>query len=199
MNVSLKINLEFPAAIYFQDTLQLNRYTVALELCTATQDHEQINVAMARIKAFVYSELADTVFINQQDAERANILEVMGINVTTLPEDPIDQIIGLMLYCKINAVVEGRMLVEALDISSFVGDEVTYLYNAGDPIGPFQQDGWWFNADTSHNELSGIGIDQNIVHVHTHNWNKYNLNWNDVDYSKTSKTVAFGKRSDHAK
>jgi len=43
MNVSLKINLEFPAAIYFQDTLQLNRYTVAMELCTATQDHEHFN------------------------------------------------------------------------------------------------------------------------------------------------------------
>jgi hypothetical protein len=199
MNVSLKINLEFPAGIYFQDTLRLNRYTVALELCTATQDHEQINVAMDRIKAFVYSELADTVFINQDDAERANIFEVMGVNVTTLPEDPIDQIVGLMLYCKLNAVIEGRMLVEALDISSFIGDEVTYLYNAGDPIGPFQQGGWWFNADTSHNELSGIGIDQNIVHVHTHNWSKYNLNWHNADQSKTSKTVAFGKRSDHAK
>ena len=199
MNVSLKINLEFPAGIYFQDTLRLNRYSVALELCTTTTDHEQINVAMDRIKAFVYSELADTVFINQQDAERANILDVMGVNVTTLPEDPIDQIVGLMLYCKLNAVMEGRMVVDNLDISSFIGDDVTYMHNTGDSIGPFEQNGWWYNTDTGHSELSGIETDQNVVHVSNHSWNKYNLNWNDTNQLNAGKTVAFGKLSEHAK
>jgi hypothetical protein len=37
---------------------------------------------------------------------------MMGINVTTLPEEPVDQIIGMMLYYKLNAIMEGRMIVQ---------------------------------------------------------------------------------------
>jgi hypothetical protein len=195
MNVRLQTNLEFSAGIYYNDTLRINRYTVSLRLCTATSDHEQINIAMDRVKMFVYSELADTVFINQNDLERAQLLYLMGINVTTLPEEPIDQIVGLMLYCKLNAVMEDRMLIETLDISSLLGDDVVYLYETGDPIGPFQSDGWWQLSDTSHNAVEVVTTQENIVKVPTTGWNKYNLNWHDANNGNTGKTVSFGKLS----
>jgi hypothetical protein len=199
MNVRLQTNLEFPAGIYYDDRLRLNRYSVSVQLCTATMDHEQINIAMDRLKMFVYAELADTVFINQEDLERAQLLSLMGVNVTTLPEEPIDQIVGLMLYCKLNAVMEGRMFVERLDISSLLGDDVTYMHDMEDAVGPFQVDGWWRLSDTSHNSIEGIETEENIVKVPVTGWSRYNLNWHEATGDKTGKTVSFGKISHNEK
>jgi hypothetical protein len=198
MNVRLQINLEFPAGIYYDDRLRMNRYSVSVQLCTATTDHEQINIAMDRLKMFVYSELADTVFVNQEDAERAQVMDLLGINVTTLPEEPIDQIVGLMLYCKLNAVMEGRMFVEQLNISSLLGDDVTYLHDMEDAVGPFQAEGWWHLSDTSHNSFVSIETQENVVKVPTTGWGKYNLNWHDSVTSTPGKTVAFGKLTSDA-
>jgi hypothetical protein len=150
---------------------------------------------MDRLKMFVYSELADTVFVNQGDAERAHVMDILGINVTTLPEDPIDQIVGIMLYSKLNAVMEGRMFVEQLNISSLLGDDVTYLHDMEDAVGPFQEPGWWDLSDTSHNSFDNIETQENVVKVPTTGWGKYNLTWNDSTESKPGKTVTFGKLS----
>jgi hypothetical protein len=153
---------------------------------------------MERLKMFVYSELADTVFVNQVDVDRVQIMDLLGLNTTTLPEEPIDQIVGLMLYCKLNAVMEGRMIVEQLNISSLLGDDVTYLHDMEDAVGPFQAEGWWNLSDTSHNSFDNIETEQNVVMVPTTGWGKYNLNWADLSESKPGKTVAFGKLSSDA-
>jgi len=199
MNVRLQTNLEFSAGIYYDDRLRMNRYTVSVQLCTSTADHEQINIAMDRLKMFVYSELTDTVFINQEDTERAQVLDLLGVNVTTLPEEPIDQIVGLMLYCKLNSIMEGRMLVEQLNISSLLGDDVTYLHDIEDAIGPFQELGWWYANDTSHNSFDSVETQENVVKVPTTGWGKYNLNWSDsATASSTGKTVSFGRLNSDA-
>jgi hypothetical protein len=198
MNVRLQTNLEFPAGIYYDDRLRMNRYTVSVQLCTAVTDHEQINIAMDRLKMFVYSELADTVFINQADAERAQVMDILGINITTLPEEPIDQIVGLMLYSKLNAVMEGRMFIEQLNVSSLLGDDVTYLHDMEDAVGPFQAEGWWHASDTSHNSFDLIETQENVVKVPTTGWGKYNLNWHDLTNNSPGKTVSFGKLTSDA-
>ena len=198
MNVRLQTNLEFPAGIYYDDRLRMNRYTVSVQLCTNSTDHEQINIAMDRLKMFVYSELADTVFINQEDIDRAQVMDLLGINVTTLPEEPIDQIVGLMLYSKLNAVMEGRMFIEQLNISSLLGDDVTYLHDMEDAVGPFQAEGWWHASDTSHDSFVKIESQENVVKVPTTGWGKYNLNWHDSATAATGKTVSFGKMNSDA-
>ncbi len=198
MNVRLQINLEFPAGLYIGDQLRLNRYSVSIQLCTVTADPEQINTAMDRLKMFVYAELADTVFINQEDLERAQMLDLLGMNVTTLPEEPIDQIVGLMLHCKLTAVMEDRMIVERLDIASTLGDDVFYLHEHGDAVGPFQADGWWLASDTTHNSLTPIETHQNVVHVPITGWGKYDLNWPDSAGPDSGKTVSFGKLNKNA-
>ena len=198
MNVKLQIGLDFPAGIYYRDQLNLNRYLASVQFCTATTDHDQINIAMDRVKMFVYSELNSTVFICDRDPERIEVLDILGVNVTTLPEEPIDQIIGIMLYCKLSAITEGRLIVESVDISSSLGDDVRYLHEFGDPIGPFQQDGWWNTADTSHNNIVNQETDKTVLKVPNTNWTKYNLGWSDSDRAATGKTVSFNKTINNA-
>ena len=97
MNVRLQYDLDFLAGIYYDDQLQLNSYSVSMSLVTKTMDAANTNTAMNRLKAFLHGELANTVFVNQDAKERTEMLNIMGVNVTTLPEEPVDQIIGMML------------------------------------------------------------------------------------------------------
>jgi hypothetical protein len=178
------------AGIYYEDSLQLNQYSVSLDLVTKTTDAEQTNIAMNRLKCFIWSELENTVFINQVHEEKAEMMSLLGINVTTLPEEPVDQLIGIMLYCKLNAIMEGRMIITDLNIQSTLGDQVWYLHNEEDALGPFVDDGWWTLSNTQHENIELETVSQNVVKVTTTGWQEYGLEWPD-EVKHTANTVVF--------
>ena len=191
MNVRLQYDLEFLAGIYYEDQLQMNRYTASLNLLTKTKDSVSTNIALDRAKAFVYGALESSVFINQINMERAELMQMMGISVTTLPEEPVDQIIGMMLYYKLNAVMEGRMVVSSLDISSTLGDQVWYQHDEEDAAGPFAEDGWWHRASMQHESIERVTEPGNIVKVTSTGWYELNLEWPENSATVSDNTVVF--------
>ena len=198
MNVRLQYDLGFLAGIYYEDQLQMNSYTVSLNLVTKTADAKSTNIAMDRLKAFVYGELDSTVFMNSAYQERAEMMNIMGINVTTLPEEPVDQIVGMMLYYKLNAIMEGRMEVAQLDISSSLGDSVWYQHNDEDVAGPFANDGWWHLPTIHHDTLTREDSD-NVVKVVPNAWIEYGLMWPEAEHTPIANTVVFANFSKNEK
>jgi hypothetical protein len=69
MNVRLQYDLEFLGGIYFEEQMQMNQYSMSLNLVTKTTDASDTNIAMDRIKAFVFGELEHSVFMNQAHSE----------------------------------------------------------------------------------------------------------------------------------
>ena len=193
MNVRLQYDLEFLAGIYYEDQLQMNRYTVSLNLLTKSKDSVSTNIALDRAKAFVHGALESTVFINQDNTERAEFMQMMGINVTTLPEEPVDQIIGMMLYYKLNAVMEERMAVTSLDISSTLGDSVWYQHDDEDAAGPFAEEGWWHRASMQHETVERESEPGNVVKVISTGWHELNLEWPENSTPASDNTVVFAK------
>lgn len=194
MNVRLQYDLEFLAGIYYEDQVQMNRYSVNLNLLTKTKDSASTNVALDRAKAFVYGALESTVFINQTNWERADLMQMIGINITTLPEEPVDQIIGMMLYYKLNAVMENRMAVTSLDIASTLGDNVWYQHDEEDLSGPFATDGWWHRASMQHETVEHESVPGNIVKVISTGWHELNLEWPENTIPPVNdNTVVYGK------
>jgi ABC-type Fe2+-enterobactin transport system substrate-binding protein len=181
--------LEFLGAVYFADELQLNSYQVNLSLVTNTKNSLKINVAMERLKAFVYSELANAVYIHQDQTDVAEMLQMIGSNMVTLPEEPVDQIVGMMLYSKLNAIMEGVMTVVSLDISSSLGDDVWYQHDDEDSMGSFAADGWWHLPTVQHDSLSVAGADTKVVEVRPNAWIDYGLMWPDETNNKDHSVV----------
>ena len=190
MNVRLQYELEFSAGIYYEGRLQLNQYSVSLQLLTQNTNAFITNIAMERIKAFVYSELCDTVFVGPADCDKVEMLSMLGINVTTLPDEPVDQIVGIMLYCKLNAIMENQMLVTKLDLQSYLGDSVWYQHDEDDSIGPFNNDGWWHQSGCQHSNLETNIDSDKVVRVSSIGWSEYGLNWPDAA-ENTGNTVVF--------
>lgn len=193
MNVRLQHDYEFIAGVYWQQQLHLTQYSVSMHLVTATTDQAQIGVAMDRLRCFLEHELHDTVFINQSNADIAEMLTVLGINVTTLPEEPIDQIVGMMLYCKLNAIMEGRIVITDIDISSEMGGSVWYLHNEDEPLGPLTAQGWWHDSTPDHNNVKVEDDEEKIVKVKPNGWLEYGLTWPDESTPTASNTVVYAK------
>lgn len=199
MNVRLQYNIEFAGAIHINGTLQLNHYEINLNLQTQSQDKVAINIAMERLKCFISYELADAVFVDQKEDDLCEILQMIGANVVTLPDEPVDQIIGLMLFCKLNAIMEGVMAITALDICSTLGDNVWYEHCEEDSIGPLSASGWWHMPGTDHHNLTVEEPTDKVVKVVPNPWTEYGLLWPDtVDKSQESQhTVLYAKFPKH--
>ena len=178
MNRNLQYSIEFPAAIWHNHSLQINAYSVNLQITAVSDRPAVISVAMERIRAFVMSELANAMFISAEHENEAEMFEALGTNVCTLPYEPHDQIIGIMLYCKLNAITEGHLAITQLDISSSLGDEVWYQHSEEDALGPFVNTGWWHNKNCSKNNLPHSV--NNVVKVDASGWQEYGLEWPDV-------------------
>ena len=195
MNVRLEYDMNWRAAIWFEDRLQINDYSAELAIHTNTDNHEDHVTCMARLNHFVYHELTNTVFIKQTNQEQLRALAAAGIKVTTLPEEPIDQIIGIALYCKLNAILEERMVVTNVTIQSLLGDNVRYLHGSNESLGPCSEPGWWTDSGPVHSNFKPTAGNRRVVKINrTPTWRDMDLGWSGTEEPKNeTNTVVFAK------
>ena len=53
MNVRLQYDLDFLSGVHYNNQLQMNHYSVSINLLTKTKDSVSTNIALDRIKLFV--------------------------------------------------------------------------------------------------------------------------------------------------
>jgi hypothetical protein len=180
MNVRLRYSTVFTAGIFYADQMRMNNYQVKLHLVTNSEEGDDHNIALDRIKYFLHNQLSSTVFINSAEFEQCRALAAAGINLTSLPEDPLDQVIGIMLYCKLNAILESRMIIDEIEICSELGENIVYLHNREDAQGPFADKGWWTEPDAVHCDFALFDNEKTVAlhHIGT-SWRDLGLHWDD--------------------
>ena len=81
MNVRLEYDMQWRAAIWFENCLQMNRYNMELAITTNTSNADDHVVSLNRLNHFVYNEMANTVYIHQDDVSQIQALTAAGITV----------------------------------------------------------------------------------------------------------------------
>lgn len=199
MNVNLRRDFNFHAGYYIpslgQHKLHCNYYSLTANLITNTDNFNEVNLAMDRVVAMIDWEFTNTVFVNQIHSQQIKTLKELDINITTLPEEPLDQVVGIMLYCKLNAVMEQRMSIWQLDISSHLGDKVWYQHTVDDNLGPFAEQGWWHYATPQHALINNE--DNSISTIHCTSWTQYQLNWPDSENNEPRVVYADFRRDEN--
>jgi predicted Fe-Mo cluster-binding NifX family protein len=195
MNVRLEYDMHWRAGIWFENTLQINSYNMELAITTNTANADDHVTSLSRLNHFIYNEMANTVYIQQDDTAQIQALTTAGIKVTTLPEQPIDQIIGIALYSKLNAILQERMFVNGVTIQSDLGDNVRYLHNDRESLGPLNQPGWWQDPSPMHSDFKSSASKKHVVRLNrTLSWQDLELEWSDVEPTdNTGNTVVFAK------
>ena len=187
MNVRLEYELRFVAGAYL-DQVIMNQYRVQFEMLTQSYDGIHQNIALDRVRHMLYKEFASSVFVEGENTDAVEKLAAAGLKVVALPDLPVDQIVGIMLYCKLNAVMEERIIITQLKISSNLGQRMVYCQDQEEDVGPFETTGWWH--DPSPTVFDKRSKKHKIVKlVKARSWSDVNLGWDD-DHSDGSTLLA---------
>lgn len=189
MNVRLKKEFAFSTGLVFDGNYAINQYMMTLRMVTNTSDHREQNVAYERVKYWIHNVLDHSVFI-QQDSELLPAFLATGQRVITVTEAPVDQIIGIMLYSKLNAIVEERLIITDIELQSVLGDGMIYLHNEHESVGPFANDGWWQDPRPVYNDVAQRARGNKVVTLgRSQEWKDLDLDWEEND--EESNTVVF--------
>lgn len=192
MNVRIKFPINFTAGIFYRDELQMNNYMVTLSMLTNSLDGKINNIALDRIKYFIYTEIESSIFINSADTERCAKFIDAGLKITTIPDTPVDQLIGIMLYHKLSAITEDRLLVEEIEISSSLGEGLIYVHGEHENVDELAIPDWWKSVDLVHCDPELIDNDEIVTLANLTVWRDLDLAWPDEEKeSETGNTVVF--------
>jgi hypothetical protein len=200
MNVRIAQLLSFNAGSWFDGELEMNQYTVKLWMITQSIDPEEQNIAFRRAKHFIYSELDSTIFVDSTDETKCAELARAGLNITTLPGDPADQLIGIMLFHKLNAIMEGRIAVIEVEISA--GDAVIYLHGENETSESLIRPDWWTSTDLTHSDFTVDESGKVLSIPQSASWRDFDLAWPDSEEpADTGNIVVFAdfKQTDEPK
>lgn len=195
MNVKLVYSLNLTAGIWWDGRLIMNNYDVTFKMLTVSTDHANQNIALDRLRYVADQCFADTVFICDTDQEQIKKLQAAGIKISVLPEEPVDQIIGMAMFAKINAVMEGHIVLRSVLLSSSAGDNITYEHEYSEEIAPFNTPGWWLDpGPTTNIKFSDSDPDAVLVIPDNTVWRDVGLEWNDeITESEAGNILVFAE------
>jgi len=190
MNVRIAQLTSFNAGNWHDDSLEMTEYTVKLWMITQTYNALEQNIAISRAKHFIFDQIENTIFIDSDDVTKATALASAGLDITTLPGDPGDQLVGIMLFHKLNAIMEDRIKIVEIEISS--GNGIIYLHGENETSDDLSIPDWWAAADLVHSDLQLIESDKVVTMQQTSAWRDVGLAWPDeVVDMEPGNTVVF--------
>lgn len=188
MATKIEREFAFQAGVYFEGEFLMTVYELSLKMEVDTESIKEQNIAMDRIHYFLHDCLGNSIFV--QDSEKKAIEKYMqaDIKVCTLPEEPYDQIITILLLLKLNAITEGKLHITELTLCSGLSDDVKFVYDIQTVSNhPFGNKGWWADSNTSITDVSKTNKKDKIVRlVKQHSdWDSVGLDWEQQEHTAT--------------
>lgn len=180
MTTRIEKNWHYNAGVYFSDKLLMNNYNLTLSMIVETDHVREQNIAMERLHYFISEVVDSCVFFDIND-KKIQDYKNLNIKVCSLPEEPYDQIIGMVLLIKFNNILENKMIVTDLFIESKLGDNVKFHVVQEIAEAMFNGNNWWNNG--SANLLCTTkenGKKTKIVKLFDDDWINLGLAWKDT-------------------
>ena len=142
MNVRLKKVFNFAAGIVYNNAFSINDYTVTVKFTTVTSDPAVHNIVYERMCYWIDQVLFNSIMIAESDPMLDRWLATEQ-RVIVLPEAPVDQIVGLMIFSKFSAIVDNSVIISELELSSGLGGDVIYCHSINEQTALLSEPGWW--------------------------------------------------------
>ena len=200
MNVRLSRDFVIPAATIFQDEFHINIYNISIDFITVSDVASDHNIAYERINHWLYNVFADSVMVINGNPHCKALSTVT--RVIELPDEPVDQIVNMMLFAKLNAITENRMRITDIELSSNLGDQVRYLHCEEETTGPFDDNGWWCDPRPNCGDAKGHKGKKVVSMLDRPNdptWRDLGLGWADEDHVDAERKVMFVFNKDEPK
>jgi hypothetical protein len=189
LTTRIEREFSFQAGVYFQEEFLMNVYTMTLYMEVETESIREQNVAMERIKYFLNECLENSIFVQDTEQKIIEKYNTCGFKVCTVPEEPYDQIITLLLLVKLNSITEGRLIITDITLGSRISDKVRFNCDIESPRGPLEASGWWTDSSTSMSDIKKTLKKDKVVKLiktPSTDWAEFNLVWKEKDiFSKS--------------
>lgn len=181
MTARISRGFSFQTGVFFTDMFRMNTYDVDLSFNVETESIRDQNTAIERVKYFLYECLSDSVLLNRKEKTAIEKYINADMKVCTLPEEPYDQIIGIMLMVKLNSIMEGKLVLTDILITSRLSDEVFCAHSIDETIGPFTDLDWWNDNTPKITSVTKVNNSKKVVKLVKSgaNWDDVSLNWED--------------------
>jgi hypothetical protein len=185
MSARVTKDFAFHAGLYYEKVFLINTYHVRLYMDVKVEDIIIQNIALDRIKHLFSSELDNCIFVHETNKIVIDNYNKAGLKVCTLPEEPYDQIITLLLLIKLNSITEGRLVITDMTLGSRISDDVKFICDIESPRGPLEASGWWTDSGTSIADPIKKSVKKDkivkLFKTPSTDWAEYNLVWKEKD------------------
>jgi hypothetical protein len=196
MNVRLKKVFSFCCGVLYKDEWYINEYDLSIDMLTVSEDPHEQNIAYERVKYWIYEVLAHST-LSCYNNTRLEAYQQTGQRVLVLPDEPVDQIVGMMIYLKLNAICENKIVITDVDVSSTEGDNVIFKHTAGETLGSFTQNSWWVDSRPCWIDPKIKKRKDNVIALDKMpEWHELNLDWDAEEEQESVVLVADFKKDD---
>ena len=184
MITRIERDIFFAAGVHFDDAYYINTYDFLLSMLVETDIPKEHTIAMDRFDLFIKDAATNAVFINEEKHEEIEKYKEAGLKIITLPGEPFDQIVAMVLLLKLNAIMENRIKITDITISSLLGEGIRYpiVTETAENADMMLGDKWWHNSDmeTTNQTVFKFEPENNIVKLFDDSiWAQYDLSWKD--------------------
>lgn len=179
MTARIQRDFQFVSGVYIENEFVMNVYNIDVQFTVESESILEQNIALERIKYFFFECIENCVFIRDTDSEAIERFGNADLKLCLLPEDPYDQIVGIMLLVKLNSITEGRLQVSDIRIESKMCDGVSYLHSMEENTGPFILRGWWSDPSPKITNKIPKSKGKKVVKLNKtpSTWDDLNLGW----------------------
>lgn len=181
MTTRIEKDYTFNAAVYFGDKLILNNYDLILSMVVETDSMHEQNIAMERLDYFLEYVFDSCILIESKNIEVVDLYQKAKLKLCILPEEPYDQIVGMILLLKLNSILEGRLIITDLVLSSKLSDHVRFNVVAEVAEDVFPGD-YWYNNNTCNlfDLVKPTAKKGKIVKLFNDDWAGVGLSWKEA-------------------
>jgi hypothetical protein len=143
MHTRIEKDTFFQAGIHFRGSFYVNTYEITLSMLVETEVVREQTIAMERMNHFLTDTLQHCLLIQNTETAKIKNYRKAGLKICELPEEPLDQVIGMILLQKLNAIMENRMTVTDLTLGSVLSEGTRYHIVAEVAESMMSGDFWW--------------------------------------------------------
>ena len=183
MTTRIEKDWEFNSGLFLSEKLILNSYKITCSMTVETEHIREQNIAMERLNFFI-EEIIDSCIFLQKDDKIIPELKKLGIKICILPEEPYDQIIGMILLLKLNSILENRLIITDLIIQSKIGDEIKFNVIQEIAESFFSGNNWYNSTEICLMDIQKENDKKTkIVKLFSDQWAELGLSWKEVKQS----------------
>jgi hypothetical protein len=117
---------KFKSIIIVDGELFQNEYNTNIHITPYTANLQTQTNYFDRVKNLFEHVFANTITTWRDDPLYHNLQKNSKNRFIELPRPPYDQIMAAVCFCKANSILNGQILVNKLELSSWQGDGITY-------------------------------------------------------------------------